>query len=207
VRHALGVNGGRLLALEGLDGCGKSTQAERLVGALRAADRDVLATREPTDGPSGRRIREAARRGESLAAEEELRLFVDDRAAHVEEVIAPALRAGRVVVTDRYTLSTVAYQGARGLDWRALLAESEARFPRPDLVLLLEIEPAAGLARAASRGAPLDPLFERPAFLARVAAIFGAIDRDYVARIDASAGADAVARAVVECVRERTGLL
>ena len=194
---------GRLLALEGLDGSGKSTQLARLAQALSAAGREVVATREPTDGPSGVRIREMARSERLLPPEEELRWFVEDRRAHVREAIAPALAAGCVVATDRYFLSSVAYQGARGLDWRTILAASEAEFPIPDLVLLLEIDPARGLERVRSRGAGVEGVFEREERLRRVAAIFAAIDRPWIERIPAEASPDAVQRAVLERLRAR----
>jgi dTMP kinase len=189
------VNAGTLIALEGLDGCGKSTQIVDLVTHFAASGRDVVATREPTDGPFGQKIRAMARSGDPIAPEEELRWFMEDRAQHVDEVIQPALDAGCVVVTDRYFLSSVAYQGARGLDWREILRESEARFPTPDTALLFEVEAAVGLARVQARGGPLDPAFERLDFLERVAEIFRALDRPYVVRIDASQSPDAVAAA------------
>ena len=198
---------GRLLALEGLDGSGKSTQAGLLVAALRAAGHDVVQTREPTDLPSGRRIREMALSGRALPPEQELRWFLEDRRAHVEQRIAPALAAGRVVVTDRYFLSTVAYQGARGLDWHAILETSEAWFPAPDLVVLLEIAIGAGLERARARGRAMETVFEDHGFLERVAAIFAAIERPYLERIDASSPPEAVGRAIAACVRRRLGLL
>lgn len=198
---------GRLLVFEGLDGCGKTTQAARLAGRLRRAGCDVVETREPSDGPHGRRIRRRARAGEPVPPAEELAWFVADRREHVEHVIEPALAAGRIVVCDRYTLSSVAYQGAAGLDPEAILEQGEAEFPLPDLVLLLEIDAEAGLARVHGRGSALETLFEERARLARVAEIFHGIDRDYVERIDASAPPDAVHEAVVGCVRRRLGLL
>jgi dTMP kinase len=201
------VNGGRLLAFEGLDGCGKSTQIERLARALREARGDVLVTREPTDGPWGRRLREMARGSEPAAAEEELHWFVEDRREHAAQVLAPALEAGRIVLTDRYYLSTVAYQGARGLDWRRILEASEAEFPCPDLVLLLEIEPEAGLARVRSRGEALDTVFERRDFLERVAEIFRAVERPYIERIPAQGSPEEVHAAVRARVSARLGLL
>lgn len=183
---------GSFLVVEGIDGAGKSTQVERLVAALREAGHDVLATREPTDGPLGRRIRAMARAGEKIEPAQELAWFMEDRDAHVRDELAPALAAGRTVVCDRYFLSTVAYQGARGLDWRAILAESEARFPIPDLALILELDAAAGLARTHGRAAPADPDFENQAFLERVAAIFAELDRPWITRIDASGDPDAI---------------
>ncbi len=205
--HELGVNSGRLLALEGIDGCGKSTQVAALAATLRAAGHDLVVTREPTDGAMGRRIRELAHSGSRVPPEEELDRFVEDRRAHVAEVIRPALEAGRLVVTDRYYLSTVAYQGARGLDADAILAESEAEFPVPDLAILLEIEPALALERVGARGGTPEPAFEQCEFLERVAANYGALDRGYVARIDARGSEEVVHTAVVDCVRARLGLL
>jgi dTMP kinase len=200
------VKPGSLIVLEGLDGSGKTTQVAALAGALRAAGREVVETREPTDGPIGRRIREMAAGGESVAPEQELAWFMQDRREHVAQVIRPALAAGRVVVSDRYFLSTVAYQGARGLDWRAILADAEREFPLPDLALILEIEPAAGLSRARARGGRHEPAFETEAYLARVAAIFAAVERPWVERIDAREDAERVERAVREAVRRRLGL-
>jgi dTMP kinase len=201
------VKRGTLLAFEGLDGCGKSTQVAALGTALRAAGHDALVTFEPTDGPTGARIRAMARSGHALAPEEELRWFVEDRRAHVRDTLEPALAAGRVVVTDRYFLSTVAYQGARGLDWQDSLAASEAECPRPDLVLLLEVEVAVGLARARARGGAVEGVFEHADLLERVAAIFRAIERPYVERIPAAGSVAEVHARVVERVRARLGLL
>lgn len=205
--HGCCVNRGRLLVLEGIDGCGKSTQIPWLAEDLRAAGQPVVVTREPTEGPVGRRIRAAAVAGDRVTPEQELAWFVADRREHVREVIEPGLAAGRVVLCDRYYLSTVAYQGARGLDWRAILEQSEGEFPAPDLALVLEVDPEVGLARVRGRGQRLDPRFEEAAYLGRVAAIFRELDRPYVARIDAAADPDAVRRRVRQLVSERLGLL
>ncbi len=196
---------GSLIVLEGIDGGGKSTQLALLVDALRAEGRDVVRTREPTDGPIGRRIREMAASEERVAPEQELAWFMEDRAEHVAEVIEPALAAGRVVVSDRYYLSTVAYQGARGLDWEAILAESERRFPTPTLALVLEIDPAAGLARVERRADTAEPAFEEQGFLEHVASIFAAIDRPWIERIDARGDVESVAAALQGAVARRLG--
>jgi dTMP kinase len=201
------VNAGRLLVFEGLDGCGKSTQIEWLARALREAGGDVLLTYEPSDGPWGRRLREMARGAEPVSAEEELRWFVEDRREHVARVLAPGLEAGRIVLTDRYYLSTVAYQGARGLDWCRILEASEAEFPLPDLVLLLEIEPQVGLERVRARGQALEAVFERRDFLERVAEIFRAVERPYIERISARGTPEEVHAAVRARVAARLGIL
>jgi dTMP kinase len=199
----MAVNHGRLIALEGLDGCGKTTQAVRIAAALRARGREVVVTREPTDGPFGRRIRALARSSDPLSAEQERDLFTEDRREHTKSVIAPALAAGRWVLTDRYFLSTVAYQGARGLDWREILASSEAEFPVPDVVLLFQLPAAEGLARAHARGGATDPRFEQGDYLAQVERVFAAIDRPYVARVDASGSAEAVTARALAVLRAR----
>jgi len=205
--HERHVKRGRLLAFEGLDGCGKSTQVAALARALEQAGHEVIATREPSDGPAGRRIRSMARSGQRVAPEEELHWFVEDRRAHVTEVIRPGLASGRLVLTDRYYLSTVAYQGARGHDAATILADSEAEFPIPDLAILLEIEPEIALERVGDRGEPLDMAFEQREFLERVAANYRALDRPYLARVDARGSEDKVHADVVSCVRDHLGLL
>jgi dTMP kinase len=111
-----------------------------------------------------------------------------------------------VVLSDRYFLSTVAYQGARGLDSETLLAESEGEFPVPDLVLLLEIDAGSGLRRVAERGGPREPAFEERAFLERVAAIFHGLHRDYIAHIAAQGGIAEVQERVLSEVRSRLAL-
>jgi len=191
------VNAGSLITLEGIDGCGKTTQLPAIAEALGQSGRDVLETREPTDGAWGQRIRSMARSGELVAPQEELRWFVEDRREHVEQVIAPALARGQVVVCDRYFLSSVAYQGARGLDWEAILDESERTFPRPDLALIFELSPARALERVRARAGTPEPAFEREPYLERVAAIFAAVERPYVRRIDGSGPPEVVRQAAL----------
>jgi dTMP kinase len=201
------VKRGTLIAFEGLDGCGKSTQLERLAARLRAAGQDVLITHEPTDGATGQRIRAMARSGEVIPAEEELRWFVEDRREHVRDTIEPALAAGRVVLTDRYTLSSVAYQGARGLDPAEILRAGEAEFPLPDLALVFELDVDAGLDRVRARGGVAEPSFEQSEFLQKAQRIFEGLERSYIARIDASPAPEAVCERVLATIRERLGLL
>lgn len=198
---------GSLIAFEGLDGSGKTTQLRRLAAALRAAGHAVVETGEPSAGPVGRRIREMARSAEPISGEDELRLFVEDRREHVAEVIVPALAAGQVVLTDRYTLSSVAYQGARGLDPQEILRAGEAEFPAPDLAIVLEIDPGRGLERVSARGLAGWPTFEHQARQERAAEIFAALECPYVSRIDGSASEEDVERCVAEVVRLRLGLV
>jgi dTMP kinase len=200
---------GRLIVFEGIDGTGKSTQLEQLALALEAAGHEVVRTGEPyAESDAGRRIREMARSGEAVSPETELAWFQEQRRDHVREVIAPALTRGAIVVSDRYYLSTVAYQGARGLDWQNLLAAHEAEgFPEPDQVLLFDMDPETSLARADERGGHAEPVFEEARFLARARAIYLEIDRDYIDRIDAAEAPALVAEAVRGAVEARLGLL
>jgi dTMP kinase len=197
---------GRLIVFEGTDGSGKSTQLPRLAERLEAAGLRVVETREPYDCPAGRAIRAMARSGERVAPEQELAWFFEQRRAHVREVVRPALARGDIVLSDRYFVSTAAYQGARGLDAAAILAASEAEFPLPDLVLWLDLPVAAGLARTHARGAPREPAFEDAAFLERVRETMGSLARDYIVRIDASGTPEEVAMSVAEVVERRLGL-
>jgi dTMP kinase len=111
---------GILLAVDGIDGAGKTTQVKLLADALRAAGENVLASKEPTDGQWGRRLRQSAQNGR-LSLEDELHAFIEDRKEHVATTILPALAAGSVVLLDRYFYSTIAYQGARGADVATLV--------------------------------------------------------------------------------------
>ncbi len=194
------VKRGALIAFEGIDGTGKTTQIEVLATRLRERGHGVRTTREPTDGPHGTRIRELARAGRRASPEEELAWFRADRREHVAQVIEPALAAGEIVLTDRYTLSTVAYQGARGFDPAALLEEAEREFPHPDLALLFWLSPAVALERIRARGGPREIGFEEEAVLNRVAAVFDALECSYLTRIDANGSPAEVSERMIAAV-------
>jgi dTMP kinase len=177
---------GRLIVLEGIDGSGKSTQARRLVRRLAARGVRTVLFREPTRGKWGRLIREKARRAGSLTPEEELDLFVRDRRENVARNLEPALAAGKTVVLDRYYFSTVAYQGAKGIDPGRIRRMNERFAVRPDLVFIVDIDAAGGLARIGGRGRR-DELFEREDYLDRVRAIFNGLKGRKFVHIDGTA--------------------
>ena len=184
---------GTLIVFEGIDGCGKSTQLRRAAETLRERGLDPVVTREPTDGPWGRKIRAMAQSGDAVSPETELEWFFEDRREHMREVVTPALDAGRVVLSDRSYLSTVAYQGARGLDAAKILEESQAEFEKPGLVLVFTLSAEAGLARVDARGGTSEPVFENLPFQEKVAEIFAALDVDGLVRIDADRDEEAIA--------------
>jgi len=147
---------GRFITFEGLDGSGKSTQIAHLAETLTARRLDVLATREPGGSAIGERIRSILldSRTAGLSPLAELALMFADRAQHVEEVIDPALKAGKIVICDRYTDSTEAYQGfGRQLGSQVVrdLHRTLCHDLWPDLTLLLESELDASVARARNR--------------------------------------------------------
>lgn len=176
---------GVLIAFEGIDGTGKSTQLPLLARYLREQGHEVVETREPTDGPYGKQIRALyANRGQ-VSLERELELFLLDRRQHVEECILPALNEGRIVLTDRYYFSTAAYQGAAGLDPTEIFGRHDFA-PEPDLVLLLTLAPADSVARIRQlRGEALND-FEQQDQLEKVAALFASFDHSCIVRIPAA---------------------
>jgi dTMP kinase len=190
------------LVIEGIDGTGKTTLAARLADRIRRTGRTVVLLREPTDGPYGRRIRDLAKEGrQNVRPEEELELFIQDRIENCRDRIRPALERGDCVVMDRYYLSSVAYQGAQGLDPEIILERNERIAVIPDLVLLLDIPVQEGLSRiAASRPSGPD-LFENRSDLERVRSIFLGIRRPFIRILDAASDADSVFQSAWRIVR------
>jgi len=172
---------GLFIVLEGIDGTGKSTQAQLLADWFRSRGREVVSGREPTDGPWGRQIRATAATGR-LPPEEELELFLRDRRQHVQEVIAPALAAGKVVILDRYYFSTMAYQGCRGFDPGEIRRRNEAFAPPPDLLLILDLDVDTALSRIGGRG-DIANEFEKRDSLAKCREIFLSLAGEPFARI------------------------
>lgn len=190
---------GLFLVIEGIDGTGKSTQAQRLAEWLRELGREVVTSREPTDGPWGRKLRESAATGR-LSPEDELEYFLRDRRQHVEEVIAPALAAGKVVILDRYYFSTMAYQGARGFDPAEIRRRNEEFAPVPDLLLVLDLEVDAALERIGARGDTANE-FEKRDSLQRCREVFLSLAGEPFVRVISTNGTpDEVGAAIREAV-------
>ncbi len=183
---------GLLVALEGIDGCGKSTQAHRLVAALVEHGERAVTFREPGDSEFGRELRRVFVEGRDITPEEEMHLFLEDRRIDVRDNIEPAIAAGRHVVMDRYYLSSVVYQGALGLDPLMIRAKNEAIAPRPDLTLILDLPVDIALRRIAeSRGQANS--FEGREYLEKVRELYlGFVDETAIETVDASEEPDAV---------------
>ncbi|MBU0665557.1 MAG: dTMP kinase [Proteobacteria bacterium] len=193
------MNKGLLIVFEGIDGTGKSTQMSLLASFLKEKGLDVIETREPTNGQFGQRIRSLYANRNGVSREEELELFIADRQEHVQDMLMPGLQEGKIILCDRYFLSTAAYQGAVGFSPEEII-ERNSFAPQPDLALLFYVPPQIGIERITTgRGETLND-FEQEASLQKVAAIFDSLKLPYIQRIDASGSIESVHQAVLQAV-------
>ena len=192
------------ITFEGVDGSGKSTQAELLRDALTADGREVVLTREPGGTEIGERVRELVLNGPAMTPWAEAGLFASARAELVETVIKPALARGAIVISDRYVDSSLAYQGiARGVGVEHVLELNlhAVQGLMPDRTVLLLVEPELAAQRAV-----LEDRLEREgaAFHQRVAAAYRELADLYPARIvvfDGARESDELAREIHERIR------
>lgn len=190
---------GLFIVIEGIDGTGKSTQAKRLGEWFESQGREVVISREPTDGPWGRKLRESAATGR-LSPQDELQYFLDDRRQHVDEKINPALSEGKVVILDRYYFSTMAYQGARGFDPAEIRRMNEEFAPIPDLLLILDLDVDTAHQRIGHRGDSANE-FEKKENLQRCRDIFLSLKDEPFARVvDSSGSLDDVSAKILTIV-------
>jgi thymidylate kinase len=186
-----------LVAVEGIDGAGKTTQVSLLRDALRRAGESVVVSKEPTNGEWGQLIRDSASSGR-LSLERELDLFIRDRTQHVAEVIKPALETGNIVILDRYFYSTIAYQGSRGANVADLNAHMRSLFPLPDAVFILDLDPILSLHRIAySRGEEPNHFEEREG-LERARSIFNGLGSSEITTVDGSMSSLSVHRTILD---------
>jgi dTMP kinase len=163
----LGVDRGLFITFEGGEGAGKSTQLKRLAGKLGAQDQKVIVTREPGGSPGAEAVRYVLLTGaaESLGPAMEAILFAAARSDHIEQVIRPAVTDGTIVLCDRFMDSTRVYQGVTGNldpDFIASLENVTVNGMIPDMTIILDLDPAIGLARAnARRGQDVPDRFEK----------------------------------------------
>lgn len=190
---------GILIVFEGIDGSGKSTQAEILMKTLHSKGFDVVYFQEPSKGKWGRKIKRKALHPDSLSPQEELDLFQKDRKENVEKNLKPALERKRVVILDRYYYSTIAYQGAKGIDEKLIKRMNEEFIIKPDLVFILDIDPQKGLERIENRKKK-DRLFEREEYLVKVREIFKSfIEKNFI-HIDALKSKVEISKEIEEIV-------
>lgn len=205
---------GLFVVLEGIDGAGTTTQAERYAAHLRARGRAVHVTREPSTGPIGSLIRLALTRrlplpGESSSQTMAL-LFAADRLDHVAHEVTPALEQGTIVISDRYDLSSLTYQSASGAvppSERAALTswirELNRHARRPDVTVVIDVTPSVAADRRRARGGGVE-LFDDEDLQRELAAAYRRAEElvpgDRVVHIDGDAAPDAVTAAIAAAV-------
>jgi dTMP kinase len=193
------------ITFEGLDGCGKTTQARRLAETLEREGVDVVATREPGGTPLGEQIRDLVLHGDHVAPWAEAMLYTAARAQHVDQVIRPALARGATVVCDRYLDTSVAYQGAgRGLGADVILDMNLRAVDGllPDRTFLVELDVDAALARVGDKGDRIERAGAD--FWPRVVDAYRALAERYPERyvvVDGTRAVDEIAKEVRERVR------
>ncbi|NED99071.1 dTMP kinase [Phytoactinopolyspora halotolerans] len=197
---------GLFIAFEGGDGVGKTTQVELLSKHLRAHGRDVVVTREPGGSRIGKEVRSILLDGGDLDARAEALLFAADRADHVASLIRPALNRGAVVVTDRYTDSSIAYQGVGrelGVEQVAALSEFATLGLKPDLTIVLDLDADERRRRMESLGR-YDRIEREPDHVhARIRRAFldlAAAEPERYVIVDASRPVEQIAAAVAQAV-------
>ncbi len=192
------------IAFEGLDGSGSSTQSRLLSEKLEASGRPVLLTKEPTDdSPIGKLIREVLQHKWDCSPEGLQLLFSADRAEHLKNKIEPALQNGRVVITDRYFFSTIAY-GALAVDDVEWLKQLSKHFRIPDITFLFRLNPETCIERIQGRGSDFE-LFEQHDKLKTIWQTYEKIAEEYphFHIIDASESIEAIADAIWTVVSEK----
>ncbi len=170
-----------LIAVEGIDGAGKTTISRFIAELLEKRGFRVKVFKEPGSSEYGNKIRNSKER---LSADEELELFLKDREIDVKENILPALKDGYAVVMDRYYFSNIAYQSARGIDGNRIREMNEKIAPKPDLTILLDVDAEIAIERVRKRGS-LTP-FEKVEYLKKVRENFLKYADETIAVIDAS---------------------
>jgi len=164
---------GFLIAIEGIDGAGKTTQSEILMKKLNEKEYPVVGLHEPTEGRWGKKIKELAKNGRhQIRPETELDYFYFDRLEDVENNINPSLKEKKIVVMDRYYLSSVAYQGARGLSPDHIEEMNKMIAPKPDVTIILDLDPEVALGRIKHKRNMTPNHFERKRYLDRVRKVF-----------------------------------
>jgi dTMP kinase len=166
------------IVLEGIDGCGKSTQAKMLCQWLRGEGKKVLLTAEPTRNEIGQFIRKVLSGSHEVDPKTLALLFTADRYEHLRNEVLPALKERKIVLSERYYPSTIAYQEAQGVP-REWLVEINKFARKPDLVIFLDVEPEGGVARTET-----GEIFEEVKFLKKVRKNY--LEFDDVIRIDAN---------------------
>ncbi|WP_288624619.1 dTMP kinase [uncultured Brachyspira sp.] len=173
---------GKLIVIEGIDGSGKSTCAKNLAEKLNSINIKTIYTFEPTHSHYGAKLRDGML-SEDLDTEEELLLFVKDRKEHIEYMIKPALEEGYFIILDRYFYSSIAYQGAKGIDINRIINMHKDFIIKPDIVFIFHLPIDIALNRIISKRGIADR-FENETYLKKVDKIFHSFNEAFIYHID-----------------------
>lgn len=199
---------GFFIVFEGLDGSGKTTQAILLKEFLDKKGYDAILLREPTEGSSGKKIRRLLSNGrKGISPQEELNLFIEDRKENLKKNITPAMKENKVIVQDRYYFSTIAYQGALGIEPQQIRVMNEAFALKPDLVFYLEIKPGLGLKRIETGRKEKRDAFEKENYLSKVKEIFDSFNDSFIEKINGSLPLGSIQKNINEITIEKLSLL
>lgn len=192
---------GLLIVFEGIDGSGKSTHARLLHDYLTKKGFDAVVLKEPTKGKWGAKIREIAKFGrEKVSLKEELEYFINDRKEDVQNNIKPCLKSKKIVIMDRYYISTMAYQGAIGGDPEEILRINEKFAPPPDAIFLLDIEPEDAMSRIIQGREGINPGFEQVDYLRKVRGVFNSLTLPNLRRIDTRMNIEVISEEIIKQV-------
>jgi len=169
-----------LINLEGIDGCGKSTQSKFLMEKFEENNEKTIILKEPTNGKYGKKLWEMLSGKREATTEQILDLFVMDRKEHVNDKINPALKKGKIVLMDRYYYSTMAYQAAAGIDVNRIRKDNEFA-PKPDIVLIFDLPVDLAMKRVI--GHSVADVFEKEEHLEKVREAYLNLKDDPLVRI------------------------
>ncbi len=164
------------IAFEGIDGCGKSTQAELLYSYMKQKGRCLL-TDEPTDGMTGVLIQGLLRSGRHIDPMALQLLFISDRTEHMNEFLLPKLKEGYSIITDRYMFSSIAYGAASGVD-KEWLMQTSSKFRLPDATFVFDVDPEIAMQRLKKKSNEVE-YFDKVQFMGKARAAFQSLKEHY----------------------------
>lgn len=177
---------GFFIVFEGIDGSGKTTQSFLLKEFFDNQGYECVLLREPTEGPWGEKIKNILKNGRrGISPREELNLFIEDRKENLKKNILPDFNKNKIIIQDRYYYSTIAYQGALGMDQKEIRKKNEAFALKPDLVFYLAIKPESGLIRIDAQRKGKRDAFEKERYLKKVKKNFDSFMDSCIMKIDA----------------------
>ena len=191
---------GKLIVLEGIDGSGKSSSGIALTDTLNNMGIKSIYTFEPTHAYYGSKLRESMF-SKDLNPEEELSLFIADRKEHIKHMIKPAIDDGYVIVLDRYMYSSIAYQGAKGIDKDYIYNLHKDFIVEPDLVFIFHLSIETALKRIMEKRGFVDR-FENERYLEDVDKIFYSFNAPYIHHIDASKDEKSISDELLNIIKE-----